>query len=635
MRQIYFGFVLGLGIVAACGSDAATSGDNPNSGNGNTTDGGAGNTSIPDGGVIDSGAKIPADSGAVVDECTLGESTCTDHATTHTCNATANGTRWQDAACASGSGCVGGKCVAASCSDECNLGDTSGAKSCVPYDIQNNSYPTIAPTTSTSDRARAYNEWLRRDGMAAGSVGDAVYSDPPTYHTVSSITDLGDSSIWTGTYLAAEALRLEATGSSDARANVKTLVAASHVMMTVTGTAGLLARYARKSSTTLPFTTPDLDCTNDEVQCNVAYGGTNYDYIGHISRDQYQGIMMGYAIAYEALGDIDEDTRAVIRGDVVALVKELMKDRSVPVALTYKGIALPVKTITMRFAVMDPALLSSSGAVTVILDPTDGHSAELDGVQEFTPDLGDIAKQIVSIAPSIPRPSSAIMLASFFRDALLVTSGIASSKSDYDAILAYYTGHSGTGGNISDWLNIIEQWSYSDDCGDSYFSNNITMEPMYNLARLEDDPTRKAAIQGTVLNGLLWPAYVNTKNSFFSFIYASNYSSAAASVPTSAATQLAQFPAPPRIVHAVNDTANPAYSSLDTSCPGEVAHTTSVDVGDRVVDDFLWQREPWSLTSGADLKQTYPGVDYLVAYWMGRHHGFISDDAPNECLVWK
>jgi hypothetical protein len=629
MRRIFVGV---LGLVAACGSDAATSGDNPNSG----ANGDAGtNASIGgDGGLVDSGAST-TDAGPVTDQCTLGETTCTDHATVHSCNSTAAGTRWQDKACASGSGCVSGACVVAACSDECNLGDTSGAKSCVPFDIQNGTYPAIAPTTSTSDRARAYNMWLRRDGMAAGSVGDVVYSDAPTYHTISSINDLGDSSIWTGTYLAAEALRLEATGSADARTNVKNLVAASHLMMTVTGTPGLLARYARKSSTTFPFTTPDLNCTNDEVQCNVAYNGGTYDYIGHISRDQYQGIMMGYAIAYEALGDMDEDTRAIIRGDVVALVKELMKDRSVPVALTYSGVSLPVKTITMRFAVMDPTLLTAGGAVSVILDPTDGHSAELDGVQEFTPDLGDIAKQIVSIAPSIPRPSSAIMLASFFRDALLVTDGIASSKTDHDAILSYYTTHSGTGGNITDWLNIITQWSYTDDCGDSYFSNNITMEPMYNLARLEDDPGRKTIIQSNVLNGLLWPAYVNTKNSFFSFIYASNYASAAASVATSAATQLAQFPAPPRIVHAVNDTANPAYASLDSACPGEVSHTTSVDVGDRVVGDFLWQREPWSLTGGADVAQTYPGVDYLVAYWMGRHHGFITDDTPNECLVWK
>ncbi|MEO7114139.1 MAG: hypothetical protein ABI183_27105, partial [Polyangiaceae bacterium] len=212
MRRFYVGV---LGLVAACGSDAATSGDNPNSGAG-----GDAGTSLTDGGSSssdDSGVK-PADSGSVVDECTLGDSSCADHATTHSCVATASGTRWQDVPCSSGSGCVSGKCAVAACSDECNLGDSSGAKSCVPFDIQTNSYGAIAPTTSTDDRARAYNMWLRRDGMAAGSVGDVVYSDAPTYHAISSINGLNDSSLWTGTYLAAEALRLEATGSADARA---------------------------------------------------------------------------------------------------------------------------------------------------------------------------------------------------------------------------------------------------------------------------------------------------------------------------------------------------------------------------------------------------------------------------------
>jgi hypothetical protein len=161
------------------------------------------------------------------------------------------------------------------------------------------------------------------------------------------------------------------------------------------------------------------------------------------------------------------------------------------------------------------------------------------------------------------------------------------------------------------------------------------MEPMYNLSRLETDPTRRAVVQGQVLNTQMWPAFVNTKNSFFSFIYAGTYASADATVATSAAAQLAQFPAPPRVQHAVNDTGMAKYSALDPSCPGEVAHAGAVDVGDRVVGDFLWQREPWSLTDPGNVAQTYPGVDYLVAYWMGRKHGFIADDTPNECLVWK
>jgi hypothetical protein len=60
-----------------------------------------------------------------------------------------------------------------------------------------------------------------------------------------------------------------------------------------------------------------------------------------------------------------------------------------------------------------------------------------------------------------------------------------------------------------------------------------------------------------------------------------------------------------------------------------------IDVGARPVDDYLWQNGPWNLTSAADLAHTYPGVDYLIAYWLGRHHGFIAPDDVAECLRWR
>ena len=28
------------------------------------------------------------------------------------------------------------------------------------------------------------------------------------------------------------------------------------------------------------------------------------------------------------------------------------------------------------------------------------------------------------------------------------------------------------------------------------------------------------------------------------------------------------------------------------------------------------------------------GVDYLLAYWMGRYYGFITDDTAGKCLAW-
>jgi hypothetical protein len=50
------------------------------------------------------------------------------------------------------------------------------------------------------------------------------------------------------------------------------------------------------------------------------------------------------------------------------------------------------------------------------------------------------------------------------------------------------------------------------------------------------------------------------------------------------------------------------------------------------VGDFLWQRQPRGLSDTGDSKQSEPGVDCLVAYWMGRRHDFFGDDTPAVCL---
>ncbi len=622
--------VLFFCVPLACGGGGGDGGKDLGPGNG-TADGGAGQGS-PGGGKTDAGGGGAAkDAGSATPTCVNGEATCTDHATARAC---VNG-QWQTTSCASGSGCVQGACSVSACSDECALGDVNGAKSCALVDAKTGGAVSNLPATSTNARARAYQTWLRKDGLPFGGVANAHYSDPGVFSKVDVENDIGDSALFTGTYLAAEALRLRATGSSEARASVERLVRTMHLFANVSGEAGILARYALKSGATLPFAIPDLDCSASRVHCKTPYAGETYDFIGDISRDQYQGLMLGYAIAYEALGSAGEDSRALIRADVVTLVTELMKDRSVPVHLTYNGISLPVNTVTMRFVVLDPREMDN-GAVDFIIESTGSKAVTMHGFQEFTPDLADVVRQFpgLGLTPPIVRASSAIMLASFFRVALMVTDGVPASKKDRDAILAYYTSHPGTGGSANDWLALGAQWSSNDGCGNGYYANNITMEPMYNLARLEDDPQRRTVIRDQILNAKMWPAFVHTKNPFFSFIYTNSYPAADPTVAPDALAQLSGFVAPPNVQRAVDLRTNVKYPH-DATCADQVDHATAVDVGDRPPGDFMWQRAPWSLYDVGNPGQTFPGVDYLVAYWMGRDQKLIADDTPGACLVWK
>ena len=95
-----------------------------------------------------------------------------------------------------------------------------------------------------------------------------------------------------------------------------------HLWLNVAGEPGMLVRWAKESTRrSYPFAIGDVDCSVERVHCGIDHAGKKYDFIGHISRDQYQGVMLGLALAYDALGSADEDLREIVRADVVTLVE--------------------------------------------------------------------------------------------------------------------------------------------------------------------------------------------------------------------------------------------------------------------------------------------------------------------------
>ena len=312
-----------------------------------------------------------------------------------------------------------------------------------------------------------------------------------------------------------------------------------------------------------------------------------------------------------------------------------MKERSIPVKVTISGVPVTA-TVTARFIVVSPREMSN-GALDLRLDLANTSDSEMFGFQEFYPNLAHLVRQLPGLAfvPDIFRASSAIMLASFFRVALHLSDGVPAYAKRRADMIAYYTGRTGEGGNANEWLAIAKQWADGGSCGKGYYANNIAMMPMYDLARLEDDPGRASIVKNDILGAKMWPAFENTKNSFFSFIYAGTRSGVAPSVVTSAAAQLAQFPVAPRVMRPVDLRSSPRYAAREQGCTDQVVHTDAVDVGDRVTGDFMWQRDPWSLYAAGDPRQTEPSVDFLAAYFLGRRHDFIADDTPETCLAWQ
>jgi len=127
----------------------------------------------------------------------------------------------------------------------------------------------------------------------------------------------GDSTIWTGMYLASQAIRYIVTEDPDARAEVIRTAHYMHQLMEITQTPGYMGRFAGPNT--------------DEFKCDCGDGhpwkvhGTGewegYYWIDHTSRDQYSGWWFGMAWAYDAVDD--EQTRQTIREDCRAIMRML------------------------------------------------------------------------------------------------------------------------------------------------------------------------------------------------------------------------------------------------------------------------------------------------------------------------
>jgi hypothetical protein len=320
---------------------------------------------------------------------------------------------------------------------------------------------------------------------------------------------------------------------------------------------------------------------------------------------------------------------------VVEFVEELMTERSVPVQITWNGSDWPLQTVTLRHAVLCTHE-TINGAIHLVVDSGNWGDSEMWGFQEFMPDWNDMIHQLVPIwNQPIPRSGSAIMLSSFLKVAMLVTEGVEGYEARHDAFSDYYLHNpAASGGNVDDWIAVADGWFYTDNCGDAYYGNNIAMQPMHNWARLEDDPAILGRIRSEILESRMWPEHQPTKNPFFHYIYLANLPGLDPAVSQLARTQLAQFPPPPRVRVPVDLRNDPRYQPHESGCTDQTTRDKAVDVGERVVSDFLWQRQPWGLFDAGNPALTYPGVDYLLAYWMGRYYGFIADDTPGKCLAW-
>jgi uncharacterized protein (TIGR03437 family) len=130
-----------------------------------------------------------------------------------------------------------------------------------------------------------------------GTILDPIVASPASDQIVG-YTRCGDSAVWTGHYLAAEAFRYQVTRTPGALDNVRKALAGIKSLSDVTGM-NLLARCL------IPINSPFAAGIRSEEAENGIYTNSSagYIWVGNTSRDQYSGAIFGLAVAYDMVDD--------------------------------------------------------------------------------------------------------------------------------------------------------------------------------------------------------------------------------------------------------------------------------------------------------------------------------------------
>ena len=181
----------------------------------------------------------------------------------------------------------------------------------------------IRPVHASEVDALTISQNIEQLHMPYGTILDPIFasSDPssPAYAELAGYTRAGDSAIWTGHYLAAEAFRYKVTGSPDALANASKALQGIHSLLDITGT-DVLARCL------VPTNSPYASAIQQAEAGNGIYyntlGGQSYFWIGNTSRDQYSGVVFGLSVAYDMIDDAN--VRGVIQQDLTRILNYLL-----------------------------------------------------------------------------------------------------------------------------------------------------------------------------------------------------------------------------------------------------------------------------------------------------------------------
>jgi len=166
------------------------------------------------------------------------------------------------------------------------------------------------PARASEADAVAISAGIQARHMPFGTILDPMYASPASNQTVG-YTRCGDSALWTGAYLAAEAFRYKVTRAADAFNNVKTALAGLKGLADVTGDNRLARCMVLAAS-------PYAAGIESEEAANKIYPNGQWIWVDNTSRDQVVGAFFGLGAAYDVVDD------ATVKSDIADLTTRLI-----------------------------------------------------------------------------------------------------------------------------------------------------------------------------------------------------------------------------------------------------------------------------------------------------------------------
>ncbi len=432
-----------------------------------------------------------------------------------------------------------------------------------------------------AEKASILDDLIMKQHFPDGLLRSVVVDDAGTPQKWAHLPSTG---LWTGMYLASQALRYAVTREPEAAQNAAKAVAGLHELTLVTGIPGLYGRgYAR----------PDTAYTYDVSSSPTWVASTDPNHAGwywndDVSKDSLDGILFGLAVALEHLDD--ESVRTVARQDLHTFAKVFVTNG--------------LNVIDWTGKVTEHGRLFATA-----IDDFPGFNALLASSWIRT-------AQLESGDPELDQ---------FFSNCLMRL-GDSSDCPEIDIV------------DPGSYMDVIEStlYVYRTDCQTSYDNIDMVYQGLYPWLRREPDPTlRKRLLE--VLDHEAWdpkdpsldPSVRVSTHTLYIFMYGGL--SGVGPEDTELAQAVDEAVCTLRRMPVGRSDRDVAAGKQETACLNRLGKPNAAEIiplEERCYDNYLWRLDPYEIPEEhhADPGFIHSPEDYLLAYWLGRYYGFLSAD---------